>query len=116
MCMALQLFLPSESQGFLNVLAGYEDGSMLWWDLRNPKVPVTSVKFHSEPVLSICMDGICSGGISGSADDKIVIYGLDHAMGSCLCNAISYSSDCKLLASASEDIAVALWELYPRRT
>ncbi|XP_034199003.1 protein DECREASED SIZE EXCLUSION LIMIT 1 isoform X3 [Prunus dulcis] len=112
MCMAVQAFSPSESQGFLNVLVGYEDGSMLWWDIRNPGVPLTSVKFHSEPVLSLCVDGSCNGGVSGAADDKVVLYSLDHSM----CNAVSYSPDCKLMASASEDTTVALWELYPPRT
>ncbi|KAF3616918.1 putative glucan endo-1,3-beta-glucosidase A-like [Capsicum annuum] len=35
-------------------------------------------------VLSLCIDGSCKGGVSGAADEKILMFALDHSRGSCL--------------------------------
>ncbi|XVE51854.1 hypothetical protein DITRI_Ditri02bG0074700 [Diplodiscus trichospermus] len=152
MRIAVQSFLLPGSEGFLNVLAGYEDVSMLWWDIRNPGTPVTSVKFLSEPVVAsdsmgishtifstasyimfFLMSGSCvvkkeisleRPGIASASirsDSKIAATaGWDHSpeINYLLLqrNSVSYSTGCKLMASASEDTTVALWELYPPQT
>ncbi|XP_066376901.1 protein DECREASED SIZE EXCLUSION LIMIT 1-like isoform X4 [Miscanthus floridulus] len=141
LCMAVQAFIPHESAGYVNILSRCA-------------------------ALSTAIDGFCNGGISGGADDKVVMFTLDHPKGafilrkeielerpgiagiairpdnkiaatagwdhrirvynynkgnalavlkyhSASCNAVTFSSDCKLMASCSADTTVALWDLYP---
>ena len=45
------LLLNCKKDIFKVCCGSYEDGSMLWWDIRNLGVPLTSVKFHSKPGL-----------------------------------------------------------------
>lgn len=44
----------------------YEDGSMLWWDVRRVDVPLCSMKYHSEAGVSICSSSYPSISLASS--------------------------------------------------
>ncbi|GAQ82778.1 WD40 domain-containing protein [Klebsormidium nitens] len=81
MCMSVQLLLQPESAPSPVAVGGYEDGTVMAWDLRSPAVPCIRQRLHSEPVLSLAVDRTGCGGISGSADDKVVFFNLRYAEG-----------------------------------
>ncbi|EFJ47322.1 hypothetical protein VOLCADRAFT_47022, partial [Volvox carteri f. nagariensis] len=61
------------------VAAGYEDGVVALWDLRQPGEPLASLRVHGEPVMCLDVRARCRGRgtteiydlVSGSADNKI---------------------------------------------
>ncbi|KAG6389236.1 hypothetical protein SASPL_150699 [Salvia splendens] len=48
---------------YAHVVAGFEDGSMVLWGFVKSCLAATNVKFHSETVLSLSIDGSCGGGV-----------------------------------------------------
>eukprot|EP00128_Syssomonas_multiformis_P012346 Colp12_sorted_trinity150504_noHs@14186 len=69
MCMAL----TAAGRGSHKLCAGYEDGSLILWDLRM-NAPLAETKAHKEPVL--CVDADSSGDflLSGSADPAVRLW------------------------------------------
>lgn len=121
MCMSLQAYTQLHGEGFLHVVAGYEDGSMVMWDARNTKIPCLTTRFHQEPVLSIALDGPCRGGVSGAADERVIFFSLDYQQNSChlrnevtLGNPgtadISIRQDDKIIATAGWDRRVRIYD------
>lgn len=121
MCMALQAFTQLNGEGFLNVVAGYEDGSMVIWDSRNTKMPFLTTRFHQEPVLSIALDGPCHGGVSGAADDRLIFFSVDYQQNACHMRKeivpglpgtadISMRKDDKIIATAGWDRRVRIFD------
>uniref|UniRef100_A0A0E0DW62 Uncharacterized protein n=1 Tax=Oryza meridionalis TaxID=40149 RepID=A0A0E0DW62_9ORYZ len=120
LCMAVQAFFPCGA-AYVNILSSYEDGSTLLWDVRNPGLPVSSVKYHSESGTAIRPDNKIAATAGWDHRIRVYSYSKGNALAvlkyhSASCNAVTFSSDSKLLASCSADTTVALWELYPPKT
>eukprot|EP00897_Mesotaenium_endlicherianum_P007842 jgi/Mesen1/7086/ME000369S06411 len=124
MCMALELFRTSQGAGAMNVVAGYEDGSVALWDLRRSTAPLASNRLHSEPVLSLALDSSCQGGVSGAADDRLVFFDLSCSEGTMTAReapagkpgigAIAVRDDDKIAATGGWDHRVRVFD-YQRR-
>lgn len=80
MAMAVKLFASPLHQAFAAV--GYESGHVIVYDLtmdrNNIAAEIVAIKkLHLEPVMALDMDRSGSGGISGSAEDKLVSFLID---------------------------------------
>ncbi|XP_017270031.1 guanine nucleotide-binding protein subunit beta-like protein 1 [Kryptolebias marmoratus] len=75
MVMCIKLWKPDSGVGPL-LLAGYEDGSLLLWDVTQRSV-LSRVKAHPEPVMCLTFDPRRLRGISGSSEKKLSSWMLD---------------------------------------
>lgn len=77
----LSLFILSCSQPDSGpgpvLLAGYEDGSLLLWDV-NQRSKLSQAKVHPEPVMCLTLDTKCLRGISGSSEKKLTSWMIDR--------------------------------------
>lgn len=58
------------------LLAGYEDGSLLLWDVTQRSV-LSRVKAHPEPVMCLTFDPSRLKGVSGSSEKRLCSWTLD---------------------------------------
>lgn len=69
--------LQTDSTSGPLLLAGYEDGSLLLWDVTQ-RSKVSSAKAHPEPVMCLTFDTKRLRGISGSSEKKLASWTLDR--------------------------------------
>ncbi|CAM4673006.1 unnamed protein product [Caretta caretta] len=76
MAMCLKLWQPDfGSCPFL--LAGYEDGSVILWNLSGGKI-LSRLACHQEPVMSLDFDSEKTKGVSGSSEEVLTVWSLDE--------------------------------------
>ncbi|KAG7489865.1 hypothetical protein JOB18_022328 [Solea senegalensis] len=75
MVMCIKLWQPDSGPGPL-LLAGYEDGSLLLWDVTQ-RCKLSEVKAHPEPVMCLTFDTKRLRGISASCEKKLSSWILD---------------------------------------
>ncbi|XP_032372303.1 guanine nucleotide-binding protein subunit beta-like protein 1 isoform X2 [Etheostoma spectabile] len=108
---------PDSGPGPL-LLAGYEDGSLLLWDVTQ-RSKLSQAKAHPEPVMCLTFDSNCLRGISGSSEKKLSPWMLDRQnnlqLQECVTlvnpgvSQLCIRGDGKLLASAGWDHRVRVF-------
>ncbi|XP_053277327.1 guanine nucleotide-binding protein subunit beta-like protein 1 [Pleuronectes platessa] len=117
MVMCIKLWQPDSGPGPL-LLAGYEDGSLLLWDVTQ-RSKLSQVKAHPEPVMCLTFDTKRLRGISGSSEKKLTSWMLDTQTNLQLQDCVTLVNpgvsdlcirdDGKLLASAGWDHRVRVF-------
>ncbi|NXN91599.1 GNB1L protein, partial [Rhinopomastus cyanomelas] len=117
MPMCLKLWqLSSDSQPLL--LAGYEDGSVVLWNLSMGKA-LSRLGCHQEPVMSLDFDSEKARGISGSSEKVLSIWSLNeqqnlqvyktHNLVNAGISDITIRPDRKILATAGWDHRIRIF-------
>ncbi|GLD52582.1 guanine nucleotide-binding protein subunit beta-like protein 1, partial [Lates japonicus] len=117
MVMCIKLWQPDSGSGPL-LLAGYEDGSLLLWDVTQ-RSKLSQAKAHPEPVMCLTFDTKRLRGISGSSEKKLSSWILDRQNNLQLQDCVTLVNpgvsqlcireDGKLLASAGWDHRVRVF-------
>lgn len=117
MIMCMKLWQPDSSPGPL-LLAGYEDGSLLLWDVSQRSV-LSRVTAHPEPVMCMAFDPHRLKGISGSSDKNLSSWTIDGQHNLQVkdpvllvnpgVSQLSVRGDCKIVASAGWDHRVRVF-------
>ena len=82
MVLSLKLYCAAGQPHSVFLAAGYENGSLVIWDLGSPGAPVAHRKLFSEPVMALDVESGGGGGLCGAAEDKLVGFTVDYASGS----------------------------------
>ncbi|XP_077379105.1 guanine nucleotide-binding protein subunit beta-like protein 1 isoform X1 [Festucalex cinctus] len=117
MVMCVKLWQPQSGPGPL-LLAGYEDGSLLLWDITQRSI-LSQTKVHLEPVMCLTFDPESLRGVSASSENKLASWMLDGQNNlqprDCVTltnpgvSQLSIRGDAKLLASAGWDHRVRIF-------
>uniref|UniRef100_A0A1A8FYP3 Guanine nucleotide binding protein (G protein), beta polypeptide 1-like n=2 Tax=Nothobranchius korthausae TaxID=1143690 RepID=A0A1A8FYP3_9TELE len=117
MVMCIKLWKTSSGLGPL-LLAGYEDGSLLLWDVTQ-RAKLSQVRAHPEPVMCLTFDPRRLRGISGSSEKKLSSWTLDshnniQLQGDVMLvnpgvSQLCIREDCRILASAGWDNRVRIF-------
>jgi len=119
-CLAVALFLDAAGTRVL-LATGHEDGTVAIWDVGAPTAPLASGKLHSQPLMALDVDPGGRGGVSGAAEDTLVLFSVDYGAGRIVqrraievrkegIGDVAVRPDGKIVASAGWDGRVRLYK------